>query len=183
MPVSFRWPDDPGYEAFVRANGETLLRLAVLLTGNRDDAQDVLQDAVIAVAGRWPRVRADTALAYMRTAVSRKAIDLRRRQRSAGVEPEEGFAEDPGFVRLEADAEFVRLLGALPDRQRAVLVLRYYADLDDTAAAKTLGCTVQTVRSQASRALAKLRAQLVGADAGEGAAAAASAAPAAEGRG
>jgi RNA polymerase sigma factor (sigma-70 family) len=170
MPIGFRWPDDPGYEAFVRAHGETLLRLAALLTGNRDDAQ-------------WSRVRGDTALAYMRTAVSRKAIDLRRRQRSAGVEPEEGFAEDPGFVRLEADAEFVGMLSALPDRQRAVLVLRYYADLDDAAVAKTLGCTVQTVRSQASRALAKLRARLVSADGGADAPAAASAStPVTEGR-
>jgi DNA-directed RNA polymerase specialized sigma24 family protein len=103
------------------------------------------------------------------------------------VEPEEGFAEDPGFVRLEADAEFVRMLSALPDRQRAVLVLRYYADLDDAAVAKTLGCTVQTVRSQASRALAKLRARLVSADGGADAPAAASAstpasAPVTEGR-
>ena len=96
---------------------------------------------------------------------------------------EEGFAEDPGFVRLESDAEFVRMLGELPERQRAVLVLRYYADLDDSAVAKTLGCTVQTVRSQASRALKKLRARLVSTDDDADAPAAASAsAPALEGR-
>lgn len=161
MVVRFQWPESSGYEEFVRQHGESLLRLAVLLTGNRHDAEDVLQDAVIAVARRWERLRPETALAYIRTAVARKALDVKRRP---ALSPLDALADpggvELGYLRLEEDVEFVRLLAGLPPKQRAVLVLRYYADVDDASVGKALGCSVQTVRSQASRALAKLRERL-----------------------
>lgn len=164
MGVAFSWPADTDYENFVKVHGRAMNRLALLLTGNRSDAEDAVQDAVIAVAAKWHSLKPGTSLAYLRTTVSRKAIDIARRR---GPVDSVGLAEasdrpviDLGYLRLESDAEFVRMLATLPPRQRAVLVLRYYADLDDAAVGRMLHCTPQTVRSQASRALARLREEM-----------------------
>jgi RNA polymerase sigma factor (sigma-70 family) len=70
--------------------------------------------------------------------------------------------DELGFLRLEQDREFFALVQALPPQQRAVIVLRYYAGQDDRTIAATLGCSPSTVRSQATRALAKLRADARG---------------------
>ncbi len=161
MGVQFEWPADAGYERFVTEHARTLLRLAVMLTGNRYDADDVLQDAVISVAARWHSVNPDAALGYLRTAVTRKAIDLSRRRVHGRLDDvSEQATFEVGYLRSESDAEFVRILQGLPERQRAVLVVRYWSDADDATIARTPGCSVQTVRSQASRALAKLRTRL-----------------------
>lgn len=158
MGVRFDWPVDEGFAQLVAAHAQPLLRLAILLTGNRYDAEDALQDAVIAVAAKWHRLRPATAAGYLRTTVARRAVDFgRQRSRIAADEVPEYFKLDPGYLRFEGDAEFVRLLQGLPEKQRAVLVLRYYGDYDDAAIGRMLGCTTPTVRSQASRALAKLR--------------------------
>ena len=163
MPVEFDWPSDERYARFVTEHAQTLARLALLLTGNRFDAEDVVQDAVIAVAARWAKLRRETALAYLRTAVTNRALDLVRRRKwtvSRELVIDEGVAES-GYLKFESDIELARMLQELPERQRAVLVLRFCLQLDDTTVGRMLGCTAATVRSQASRGLARLRTQLV----------------------
>ena len=150
------WAADARYTALVASRGAELLKVALLVAGNRHDAEDAVQEAIIAVSRAWPRVTERGAYAYLRTAVVRRAIDGRR-PATTDIDLVDGVIEDDGFLRLERDRQFLDLLVTLPAQQRAVLVLRYYADLDDSAIARTLGCGIPNVRSQASRALARLR--------------------------
>lgn len=153
-----RWRADERYEFFVRQHGAELLRFAAMLTGNRADAEDVVQEALISVAGTWPRVRLKTAKAYARTTIARKVIDRARREDAASRgSPPDRASSDRALLKFEEDQNFFGMLDALPAKQRAVLVLRYYADLDDATIAEILRCSASTVRSQAHRGLNKLR--------------------------
>lgn len=155
------WSADARYTDLVRRRGGELVRLAVMLTGNRLDDEDAVQDAFIAVAHSWPsRVfRSEgSAYAYLRTAVARKAIDCVRRRRPLGEMPDLPI-EDHDLLRFEEDRAFFARLQQLPEQQRTVLVLRYYLDLDDRRIADLLDITRATVRSNAMRGLDKLRAE------------------------
>ncbi|MGN6444600.1 RNA polymerase sigma factor [Amnibacterium sp.] len=154
-----RWVADPRYTALVATRGAELMKVAMLVAGNRQDAEDAVQDAVIAVSAAWPRVTERGAYQYLRTAVVRRAIGLRR-PTTVDIDLFDAPVADEHFLRLEQDRQFLDLLVSLPAQQRAVLVLKYYADLDDRTIARTLGCGIANVRSQASRALARLRADL-----------------------
>lgn len=151
---------DAGYADLLRRRRGELLRLALLLTGRREDAEDALQEAVIAVAGAWPRVLLGAseamAMSYLRTTLVRKVTDQHRRSVPTAA-PVEEPAEDLGFLRVEADRRFFALLQGLPPQQRAVLVLRYFLDLDDVRIARSLGISRGTVRSHAALALQRLR--------------------------
>jgi RNA polymerase sigma factor (sigma-70 family) len=151
-------PADPAFARFAAEEGPRFVRLALLITGSRFDAEDVVQDAFVAIGRAWPRIRKDSLNAYARTVVVHTALTAvgRRRERAVEAVPEEG-SEDAALLRYEEDQAFFGRLRLLPDRQRAVLVLRYYADLDDHAIARLLSCRESTVRSQAARALATLR--------------------------
>jgi RNA polymerase sigma factor (sigma-70 family) len=150
------WGGDARYLALVERHGTSLLHLAILLTGNRSDAEDVVQDALISVASQ--PLRAHT-IAYLRKSVSNRAMDFLRRRREIPSDtiPEVAF-DDANFFHHERQERFLQLVNTLPTGQRATLILRYYADLDDRDIAQILGVTVETVRSQAHRGLAKLRA-------------------------
>ena len=150
------WGADARYTRLVEDHGTGLLHLAILLTGNRHDAEDVVQDVLISVAGAWPVAR---PLPYLKRAVANRAVDILRKRRDVLTDavPETPY-EDAGFLRHEDNRTFFEMLAGLPDRQRETLVLRYHADLDDATIAKVLGVSVQTVRSQAHHALTKLRA-------------------------
>jgi RNA polymerase sigma-70 factor (sigma-E family) len=149
---------DAAFAAFVGEHGARLVRFATLLCGNRYDAEDAVQEALISVGAAWSRVRPETAAAYARTAVARKVIDLQRRRRELLYsDVPETPVDDLDLLRFDEDRAFFARLRDLPTQQRAVLVLRYYADLDDRQIAKLLHCGMSTVRSQAARALAKLR--------------------------
>lgn len=152
------WADRSSFEAFVREHGAGLVRLATLLLGDGSYAEDVVQESLIAAGSRWTAIRPDTAPAYVKKIVSNKAIDHMRRQRELLLEviPETSFV-DANFLRYEEDRAFFQRLHVIQGRQRAILVLRYYADMSDADIAKLLNCTRVTVRTQASRALAKLR--------------------------
>ena len=153
------WGADANCTRLIREHGGSLLHLAILLTGNRHDAEDIVQDAVISVAASWTKTRPRAAFAYLKRAVSNRAIDyLRKRKEYPSDSILETSVEDFGFLRHEEDRQFFAIVDTLPLRQRATLILRYYADLDDRAIAETLGCSVETVRSQAHHAIAKLRA-------------------------
>ncbi len=151
-----------GLREFVLARQDALLRTAWLLTGDWQQAEDLLQTSLARVWPRWERLERDgQPEAYLRrTMVNLYASWWRRKWRGeqpTEVLPDRPAGDDPyGDVDLR-DA-LARLLPALPRRQRAVLVLRYYEDLSEEQTAEALGCSVGTVKSQASRALARLRA-------------------------
>lgn len=152
------------FEQFAVARTPELLRAAWLLTGDRYAAEDLVQDTLARLLGRWSRVRrADNPVAYSRTVLTRLFIDGRRRKRS-GEHPVERV---PDRGRNDADADLrrtlVTALGLLEPTDRAVVVLRYLLDLDVASVAQSLDLTGQAVRSRTSRSLARLRREL-GAD-------------------
>ncbi|MEH0937296.1 SigE family RNA polymerase sigma factor [Micromonospora psammae] len=144
------------YVAFVEVHQHRLLRAAYLVCGNRHQAEDLLQDALLKLALRWPEVRHRDPAAYVRAILYRDAVSWwrrRRRERLSAQPPEQAAHDRDGALRLTMhDA-----LGQLPPRQRAVLVLRYYEDLTEAATAEALGVTVGTVKSQCHAALRRLR--------------------------
>ncbi|MBO2443487.1 SigE family RNA polymerase sigma factor [Actinomadura nitritigenes] len=158
------WPvDDDGltYERFVTDRAATLLRYGYVLTGNAHDAADLVQEGLLRLRTAWPRVvRKDDPEGYTRAIMARLHISAwrrRRRERLVREVPEGGYV-DRGLEQTERDPRLWRALAALPRRQRAVLVLRYYEDLPDEEIAELLDISRGTVRSQAARALDKLRA-------------------------
>ena len=156
---------EPG--ALFRDHHLELVRLAVLITGDLATAEDVVQDAFEHLHKSWPRLRErGSALAYARTSVvngcrmahRRSAVARRYAPRRAGP-----AAATPDAAAALADAsEMMTALRSLPRRQREVLVLRYYADLDVAEIAATLRIGASTVRSTISRGLASLARALEG---------------------
>jgi RNA polymerase sigma-70 factor (sigma-E family) len=151
------------FDEFVAGNLEQLLKTAYLITWDAGDAEDLVQECLFKVARRWPRVRAMTQpRAYARRILVNVAFDDARgraRRRSELDEPAttiDGPARDL-LVGLETRAELLDALALLTPRQRAVLVLRYFNDLTEAQTAEVLGCSPGTVKSNASRGLARLR--------------------------
>jgi RNA polymerase sigma-70 factor (sigma-E family) len=160
---------DEALERLYAAHYRGLLRLAVLLVRDRETAEEVVQDAFVAMHGSWGRLRDPArALAYLRqtvlnrarSALRRRGVERRHLPRP-GPEPVAGGAgPDAAVLAGERRAQVLDALRALPRRQREVLALRYYADLDETAIAQTLGISRGAVKSHASRGAAALRAHL-----------------------
>ncbi|RDI34892.1 SigE family RNA polymerase sigma factor [Lentzea flaviverrucosa] len=147
-----------GFEEFVAVASPRLLRTAFLLTRDIGHAEDLLQTALAKAWRAWNRVDGDPEPYVRRIIVTSHATWWRRRWR--GEEPTGELPERPGESPQEAVGErewLWQALGRLPRRQRAVLVLRFYEDLTEAQVAGLLGCSVGTVKSQASKALAKLR--------------------------
>ena len=146
------------FEEFVRVRSAALGRTAYLLTGNRHDAEDLLQSALARVALRWAAV--DDAEAYVRRVLYTQAVSrwraLRRRPAETLGGPPARAASPGPDVELRVVLE--QALRRLTPRQRAVLVLRYYEDRSEVDTAALLGCAVGTVKSQTRHALARLRA-------------------------
>ncbi|MGW4154470.1 SigE family RNA polymerase sigma factor [Micromonospora chersina] len=152
---------EPAFEEFVRGRWTSLVRYGYVLTGSPHDAADLAQEALARLGSAWPRVvRRDSPDAYVRTTMARLHISWWRRLRRERLMPDvpDRPAVDPGIDRVDAEAQFWPLLAGLPVRQRAVLVLRYYEHRTDNEIAELLNISRGTVRSQAFRALAKLRA-------------------------
>ncbi|WFE37647.1 SigE family RNA polymerase sigma factor [Micromonospora sp. WMMD998] len=144
------------YLAFVEAHQHRLLRAAYLVCGNRHQAEDLLQDALLKLALRWPAVRDGDPAAYVRAILYRDAVSWwrrRRRERLSAYPPDRAGTDADDALRLTVRAALDRL----PPRQRAVLVLRYFEDLTEVATAEALGVTVGTVKSQCHAALRRLR--------------------------
>jgi RNA polymerase sigma-70 factor (sigma-E family) len=142
-----------------------LVRLAALLLHDTAAAEDVVQDAFVAMHGAWRRLRdEDKALAYLRqSVVNRSRSRLRHltvaRRISTPADPDVQSAEAGAMTQLER-ARVSTALRRLPLRQREALVLRYYADLSEAQIAAAMGCSAGTVKSHASRGLAALRTHL-----------------------
>jgi RNA polymerase sigma-70 factor (sigma-E family) len=150
------------FEAYVAARGQELLRFAFVLTRHRETAEDVVQSALADAFRHWGRVsRADNPEAYVRRMVVTTYLGSRRRRSTTEV-PVGGLPDGPGGAADPADVvagddAFGTAIAGLAPRARAVLVLRYYADLDDATIAGILGVRRSTVSATASRALAELR--------------------------
>jgi RNA polymerase sigma-70 factor (sigma-E family) len=151
------------FDQFVAANVDDLLRTAYLIAWDQAEAEDLVQECLLKVARRWSRVRSmDQPRAYARRILINLATDGARGRARRRVELDpvpNGGAErsvDP-LAAFDTHAELVEALGRLPPRQRAVLVLRYFHDLTEVQAAEILGCPPGTVKSNASRGLARLR--------------------------
>jgi RNA polymerase sigma-70 factor (sigma-E family) len=149
------------FDAFVQGRGWALLRFAYVLSGDAHLAEDLVQEVLARVHRRWNKITAmHHTEAYVRTAIVRQFLSWRRR-RAAGEAilaevPEPAGLAEPQQQVLARD-QMWRLMSGLPRAQRAVLVLRFYCDLPDHEIAALLGCGESTVRSQASRALARMR--------------------------
>lgn len=148
MTAAEPWPGS--LEALYRERHQPMVRLAYLLTGDRAAAEELVQDAFISVHRSWDRVTSPAG--YLRAAVvnacrswGRRQV-LERERRPAGAE----------HASLVADEMWDALL-ALPERQRAAIVLRFYEDLPDREIARVLGCREATVRTAVFRGLAALR--------------------------
>jgi RNA polymerase sigma-70 factor (sigma-E family) len=135
-----------------------LVRLAVLLVGDRASAEDIVQDAFLGLFRRWERLPDTSApLAYVRVSVlngCRTALRRRSRARSVVhfVEPPADSAEAVALLSEEQRA-VAGALRRLPERQREALVLRYYLDLSEAEIAAAMGISRGTVKSATSRAL------------------------------
>jgi RNA polymerase sigma-70 factor (sigma-E family) len=155
--------EPPGFAELYQAHRLGMVRLAVLLVDDQGTAEDVVQDAFMALHRRWDGLQdVNAALGYLRTCVVNTARSVLRRRRTARLyvppwDPHQPSAE--GAVLLaEEHAEVLAALRRLPRRQREVLVLRYWSDLSEAQIADTLGISVGTVKSSASRGLAALAA-------------------------
>jgi RNA polymerase sigma-70 factor (sigma-E family) len=149
---------DASYVAFVEAAWQRHVRLAMLLTGDRLLAEELLQDSLVKMYERWRKLsRLDDLHAYLRRSLVNNHTSVWRRRRRESLVAEIPDRAAPGDgIPQDAD-ELRRALLSLPPRQRAVVVLRHYEDLPERAVAEVLGCSVGTVKSQHSRALEKLR--------------------------
>jgi len=156
--------DESEFLAFAAACRGQLRRTAYLICGDWERAADLTQEALIRLYVAWPRLeRHEGLLAYARKAVVSAAVDQGRRRSSSEVVGISGLTDRVPPVEDPAGAVVDRLvlmdaLAALPPRQRACIVLRFYEDLGVDAVADLLGCHTGTVKSQTARGLAALRA-------------------------
>lgn len=158
-------------EQLVEQRGEHLLHTAVLLAGNRAAGEDLLQDALERMLRSWRHAEADPER-YLRRVLYNLAVDRWRRQailqRALRLLPQgdAAFAPDAS-AEVDLRDTLIRLVTQLPARQRAIVVLRYWEELTEAEVAEVLGCSAGTVKSGASRGIARLR-ELCGPAAGRG---------------
>ena len=149
------------FRSYVAARSPALLRTAYALTGNRADAEDLLQTALAKTYLSWGRIREREAVdGYVRRVmVNTQTSWWRRRrvdERPTGELPERPSGRD-ATADLDLHDALWTALASLPKRQRAIVVLRYYEDLSEAETAAVMGVSVGTVKSATSRALARLR--------------------------
>lgn len=151
-----------GFAEFVGGSLPALMRLGHMLTGSVDAGEDLVQSALVSTLAAWPRIKSDgDPFRYVRRAMINANISSWRRwgSRVRSTDVLDRPAEDE--IRPATDRVVVRqALAALPVRQRTVLVLRYFCDLSEREIAAEMGCRPGTVKSQAARGLAALRARL-----------------------
>jgi RNA polymerase sigma-70 factor (sigma-E family) len=143
------------FEAFVAARRPALLRSAYLLTGSHHDAEDLVQTTLLRVVPKWNRI-ATHPEPYVRRVLARESVTRWRgrrwRERSVAELPEAAAHERP-----DDRAALLQAMATLSPRQRAVLVLRYFDDLTESATAEALGISLGAVKSHARGGLARLR--------------------------
>ena len=155
-------PYEPdGFREFVQARSAALLKSGWLLTGDWPSAEDLVQTALAAAWPRWATLhRPDAPELYVRKIMVNTF--LRWRQRRWNGEIATGYLPDRRaygdvFAQIDARQALLAALDRLPARQRAVVVLRYFADQTESQTAEAMGCSVGTVKAHAAKALARLR--------------------------
>lgn len=149
------------FDAFVLARTKALLQAAWLLTGDWQLAEDLVQTALAKSYLAWGRIRRDgDPEAYVRRVLFTTYVTWWRRRwrrETPTVSPPAQLDVRDPFTEVDLRTVVVAALAALPRRQRAVVVLRYYCDLSEVETADVLGCAVGTVKSQAAKGLGRLR--------------------------
>ena len=159
------WSADRAVTELYLLHYKALVRLAALLVRDTPTAEEVVQDAFVAMHDGWQRLRdAENALAYLRQAVvNRSRSVLRHRtvvdRNMQKAPPDRPSAEHGAFILLERSAVVAALRG-LPERQREAIVLRYYGDLSEAEIAAVMDISRGAVKSHTARAMASLRAAL-----------------------
>jgi RNA polymerase sigma-70 factor (sigma-E family) len=151
--------DRQEFDQFVAENTNALLRTAYLIVWDLHEAEDLVQEALFKVARRWPKVsRMDYPAAYARRILVNLALRGSSKRSRRRAELSDTHAGEPAapLGPLEGHDELHAALVALPPRTRAVLVLRYFLDLPEAEVAAALDCSLGTVKSTASRGLARL---------------------------
>ena len=152
--------DSMTFEEYAVGSMPRLLGMAMAICAQASLAEDLLQNVLIKVHAKWEIIVPETRDAYVRRALVNELISWKRKWirqvPTERVEPSWSSPADLSVNIVERDA-MLAIIGRLPPRQRAVLALRYYADLSDEQIAQDLGCSAGTVRAHASRALATLR--------------------------
>ena len=161
-------PDDAGFESFVREHSASLIRTGVLITGSKHAAEELVQDTLTLLYPRWERVAAaDEPLAYVRRSVMNRFISKRRmpgaRDLAVWELPDGWDGTDLG-ESIAVRRTIWQLLGTLPERQRAAIVLRHFHDLPEPEIATILGCRPASVRSLISRGMGSMRTAYTGSD-------------------
>ena len=155
---------DEGVSHLYAVHWNALVRLAYLMVHDITLAEDLVQDALVSVHQRWGRLRdSNAALGYVRrtvvnsarSALRHRAVVERHAQRT-GAEESAASAEHGALQRLEHEA-MLEALNQLSDKQREVLILRYYSDLSEADIADALGVSRGAVKTHAHRGLARLR--------------------------
>ncbi|HEX6527136.1 MAG TPA: SigE family RNA polymerase sigma factor [Streptosporangiaceae bacterium] len=155
--------DVDSLELFLAERGRPLLRTAKLLTGSQEAAEDLLQAALERLLKHWKKIDGDPEGYLRRTLYNLAADGWRRRTTSIAAlrrlrAGQAGGAGSPAATELvDLRDALVRLMLRLPARQRTVLVLRYWEGMTEAEIAEQLGCPIGTVKSAASRGMARLR--------------------------
>ena len=164
-PVARRAASEEEFAAYMDARRQGLLRTAYLLTGDRHTAEDLVQTALAKLYLSWDKVhRREAVDGYVRRILVHEHTSLWRRawkRREVSTDrvpdaPDRASRESPD-VDVDVSEALWAVVRSLPRRQRAVVVLRYYEELSEAETAQTLGVSVGTVKSQASRAMDTLR--------------------------
>ncbi|MFB7596732.1 SigE family RNA polymerase sigma factor [Streptomyces sp. NPDC056160] len=149
------------FQEFVRARWSHLVRTAYLLTGDVHHAEDLTQTALAKAYRSWRHVsRSDSPEAYVRRILVNCNSDRFRKRRvreALTAVPPEVAGRDEAVSWADERSVLLAALAGLPPKQRAVIVMRYWEDLSEAEVAEVLGCSPGTVKSQASKALVKLR--------------------------
>lgn len=158
------WDADAAVTHLFTAHYRPLVRLATLLLREPGAAEEIVQDAYVALHTNWRRLRdADKALAYLRqSVVNRSRSALRRRlvadrYAARARRSDDAPSAEAGALGLLEHAAVIAALRALPGRQREALVLRYYLDLSEAEIAEVMGVSRGAVKSHAARGIAALR--------------------------
>jgi RNA polymerase sigma-70 factor (sigma-E family) len=163
------WDADEAVTQLYAAHYAGLVRMAALLVRNSGEAEEIVQDAFVAMHGRWRRLREpERALGYLRTTVVNKARSLHRRHAVADrhlkaathATRDDVPGADDRLLDAETRSTVLSALDRLTPRQREVLVLRYYSDLSEREIAAALGVSTGAVKSHASRGINNLRTEL-----------------------
>ncbi|WP_117208364.1 SigE family RNA polymerase sigma factor [Allorhizocola rhizosphaerae] len=153
---------DEGFREFVETRYGELLRTAFLLTGTHHAAEDLLQSSLLRLMDRWHSV--DEPKNYLYRIMANQRVSVWRRLGARELLTDSlpvRTTPDTADAVVQRD-ELLSALDRLPARMRTVLVLRYWLDYSEADTAAMLGCSVGSVKSQASRGLAKLRTRLTG---------------------